>query len=323
MAGVATGQAVRFQVFADPELVTGVFDAIEIWRSRDGEAGPFEEITASIWTTAVHLIADRPFSVSGKSLLLRVNELNDLTIAFTGVDPVSSSSIASQIQTQGLGLLRTSIAGGFISMETAQPGAVVTLRVVESDAAAILGLPIAEPDSVAFGHDARIAIIEGQAGYNVIDPHGSSDYFYKVRFRNKDTNAVSDFSDAFSGNTTGGVDPSELVRGTLKLVDMLGNSLPNYNVLLHNTFKGTSVGDSLVVGGPVQALTDSNGQVEFFLVRGITITVAVAGTNIVRDVTVPEDPEIESFNLLDPSLGPDDLFKVQVPNIPFAERRSL
>jgi hypothetical protein len=60
--------------------------------------------------------------------------------------------------------------------------------------------------------------------------------------------------------------------------------------------------------------------VEFILPRGQKVTVAVAGTSLVRTITVPDR---ESFNLFDPDIADDDVFKVQVPLLVMAERRSL
>jgi hypothetical protein len=59
------------------------------------------------------------------------------------------------------------------------------------------------------------------------------------------------------------------------------------------------------------------------LVRGTKITVAIAGTDIVRDIDVPTDAAVSSFNLLDPTKGTNDAFKVQVPVFEYAARRSL
>jgi len=51
--------------------------------------------------------------------------------------------------------------------------------------------------------------------------------------------------------------------------------------------------------------------------------VAIAGTDIVRDVTTPEDPNVVVFDMLDPAYGHDDLFSVQKPSIDYAVRRTL
>ncbi len=322
MSGVATGQVVRFQVFADPELVNNTFTVIEIWRSRDTDAGPYEEITAAQWDVAALFAPSRPYSLSGETLKLLVNEQHEVSILFAGTDPLSASSIATQVQDQGLGLVRSRVADDLIYFETAQPGGLATLRVLEGDAATLLTLPTVEPLSVAFGKDVRIPLVPGTQLYVATDQHGSADFFYKMRFRNASTGAVSEFSSPTTV-ATGGVEPTALVRGFAKLVDLTGRPLENHQVSVHNKFKGVVVGDTTVAGGSVSKVTDAQGTAEFFLMRGLVVTVSVAGTNLTREVTVPTDPAIESFNLLGGAVGPDDVFKVQIPNIAYAERRSL
>jgi hypothetical protein len=78
-----------------------------------------------------------------------------------------------------------------------------------------------------------------------------------------------------------------------------------------------------VAGGGADLLTDSSGRVEFPLVRGLGVTVSVAGTSLVRDITVPVDITVDIFNLFDPTIGTDDNFRVQVPELDYAIRRTL
>jgi hypothetical protein len=111
--------------------------------------------------------------------------------------------------------------------------------------------------------------------------------------------------------------------GYVDLTDMDGAPLEAREVRLYSRFNGQLSNGRVVAGYSKNALTDANGHVEFILVRGLPLTAAIAGTNLVRDLVVPEDPTVTSFNLLDPALGKNDVFKVQVPNIPYATRRSL
>ena len=94
-------------------------------------------------------------------------------------------------------------------------------------------------------------------------------------------------------------------------------------MLVDNQFNGTVSGGFMVAGGAQAALTNNEGYVEFRLVRGLAITVSIAGTSLFRDLTVPTDPTVESFNMMDPNLGKDDLFQVQTPALDYAARRSL
>jgi hypothetical protein len=116
---------------------------------------------------------------------------------------------------------------------------------------------------------------------------------------------------------------SGLVRATLDLVDSRGIAIANQSVLLFNRFAGTQIGGKTMIGGANNGLTDKNGHFEMLLVRGTAVTVAIAGTNLARDVQVPTDPTVSSFDLLDPAYGSDDLFSVQVPDLQYAVRRSI
>jgi hypothetical protein len=186
-----------------------------------------------------------------------------------------------------------------------------------------LGLPTTTPDSLAYGHDARIPLVHGQQLYTFIDLHGSSENFYKTRFRNSQTDSLSEFSAPFSVKVTVGVSPSKLIRGVVDLVDASGIPLANREVLVHNNYDGEMVDGMNVAGSVKGRLTDAQGHVEFMLVRGMSVTVAIHGTSLVRDITVPTDPALACFNLLDPAIGTDDVFRVQVPELDYAVRRSF
>jgi len=78
-----------------------------------------------------------------------------------------------------------------------------------------------------------------------------------------------------------------------------------------------------MAGTDLVGTTDRDGHVEFMLVRGQSISVAVVGTDLIRTFTVPVDLTVLSFQLLDPTLSSNDVFRVQVPTLVYAERRTL
>lgn len=330
-------EAVQLNIAARDEDFVGAFDLIEVWRSRTDEEGPFEELTAGRWKPAripkdagdapSPAVTGPSVNIVGKELIIRVDEdeENDISVVFTGTDPITFTNVAGQIVTAGLGKLFSYVdSDGVLVIETTEPGTGAALRIVESEAAPLLGLPTEEPASLAFGKDARILLVIGQQSYTFTDKNGSTDYFYKTRFRNKSTSSVSEFSLAFSPQSSGsGVSDENLACGVVDLVGLDGKPLRNVEVRLHSSFDGTIVDDRLVAGQDVVKLTDDTGHVEFILVRGQKVTVAISGTDIVREITVPTDSSVKIFKLLDPSIAGDDVFKVQVPDIVFAERRSL
>lgn len=324
MAGIATGQIVSFNVGVPSDETENLFTHIEVFRSRSGVGGPYEEITGPEWVPATISAPAKLSVISGKQLKLRINEVTDLTITFSDPDPISPTSAASEVITQGLGLVTAYIQDGNLVLSSTQPGGAATIRVLESDAAVLLGFPFEEPTSVGFGKDARTPLIPDQSSYSLLDHHGSNDYYYKVRFVNTLENAVSDFSEAFNTATRSSIESSLLVTGLVRLVDLQGRPIPNVDVRVHVGNQTQLVGGAyLVAEAETSSLTDKNGEVSFNLPRGIEVVVSVSGTNVSRTVTTPVDAAITSFNMLDPAYGSDDAFKVQRPVIEYAVRRSL
>lgn len=330
---IATQQAVELDLFADEPGWVGRFDRLEVWRSRATEAGPFEPLTDHAWTSARvpaavaggASAADGPnVNLDGLKLELKVNELVDISVPFAGTDPFTFAEAAMQITTAALGLVRAFVtAEGRLVLETAGCGLQAILRVVGGDAAPLLLLPTTEPESVSFGRDARVPLVAGVARYAFTDPNGSATYFYKTRFFNASTHETSAFSEAFQAPSIARLSPAALVRGMVDLVDAMGNPIANRSVLVYLRLQGTQIEGKAVVGGSSRGWTDKAGHAEFLLPRGARISVSIAGTDLSRDIDVPTDPAITTFDLLDPNFGKDDLFAVQQPNIPFAARRSL
>lgn len=330
-------EVVQLQVTVESEDFEGLFDTVEVWRSTAGSSGPFEEITDERWRAArIPKTADdepttpatgESVALVGKELELRVNEDedNDILITFTGVDPLTFADAATQVTAQGLGKVRAYVAAdGTFVVETTQSGSGAVLRVLESDGAAILGLPTTEPDSLASGKEARIELKLDQVVYTFKDLRGSDAYYYRTRFSNSVSGSFSEFSPAFSVGAAPGLLPDHLACGRLELVGLNGSPLSSARVTVYNAFQSSLIDGRLVAESRQSKVTDEDGVVEFTLVRGSRVTVAISNTSIVRDIAVPEDAETVVFNLLDPSVSAgDDVFKVQVPDIVYAERRSL
>jgi len=325
--------AVQLNIVALEADFVGFFDVIEVWRSRQGADGPFEELTAATWrparlpTTAGDppspAVTGANVNIVGKKLTFRFDEdsANELTITFTGTDPLTLAAVAGQIVTQGLGRLGSYVdAQGQLVVQTSEPGTGAVLRLLAGDGAAILNLPT---EIVVFGKDGRIQLNVGTENYSFTDQSGSVSYYYKTRFRNTAADSTSDFSLAFLPVPATGLSSAAVACGQLDLVDISGKPLRNVEVRVHTEFNGILVESKLMTGGDVIKLSDESGHVEFVLARGQLVTVAVMGTDLVRTITVPTDPAVTVFNLLDPTIAGEDIFKVQIPNLIYAERRSL
>ena len=327
-------ESVTLNILTEDDAFVGVFDSIEVWRSRGSEGGPYEELTGAVWSGARIPIAggDLPsaqpagqsVNVASLTLPLLINEQTTIVVALSGTNPLTFAQVASQIQAQGLGRLRAWVdANAQLVIETTEPGLGATLRVLPSDAASLLGLPLDE-EAFAFGHEARIATVPGVGSYLFHDKTGSSKYFYKTRFRNRYENTVSEFGPAYSAKQAINVDPDKVVTGYLDLIDAEGRALVGLEVSLRTPFVGQLVAGALMAGQALLRKTDDLGHVEFTLVRGQTYVLAIAGTNLAKEIVAPTDASINSFLLVgDTFATQDDYFRARVPQIPSAERRSL
>lgn len=312
----------------------GLFDRLEVWRSRGTASGPYEPLHDASWLPA-RLPPNTPGSppspaqtgpsaiLVGKTLKFLIDELVPVSVTFTGTDPLNYGQAATQIQTQSNGLLTAFVLGAALIVQTTEPGVKATLRCVGGDPAPLLGLATTEPSSLAFGRDARIVLKQGEQNYGFTDPNGSTSYFYKARFVNSFTGATNDFSLPVQGVVQSGLDISNLVRCYIDVVDMTGAAVAGQELRIYNEFNGQQVQGKVITGGSVTKLTDSQGHAEVFLARGALVSVSISGTPLARQVTVPTDPAVESLNLLAAASGQDDLFDVQTPQIPFAVRRTL
>ena len=329
------GERFQLNFFISGKSWEGLFDSLEVWRSRSSDLGPYEPMHDDTWMpatlpfgqedTQAPLVSDEGKSVPivGLTSEFSLGEHQAVTVAFTGSGTyLTYAEAAAQIVAQSGGLLMSFVAGGILVVRTVEAGIKALLRCVGGDASPLLGLPTS-PAAVAFGRDARIVLVHGQQDYGFVDPRGSSSYFYKIRFFNTEARTVSQYSMPFQGESVAGLPVSELCRGYVDLMDLQGNPLENQEVLVYSDFDATKRERFTAVGGPIKLLTDRLGHAETLLIRGTKIVVGIGGTPVARDVRIPEDRKIESINLLSSLFGTNDVFNVAVPNIPCYARRSL
>jgi len=328
-------EIITLQLLVREDEWVGLFDQIEIWRSLDTSQGPYHELTADEWKPArVPEIApdapDTPVTgrdviIVGTTLKIRVDDVDDYVVTFTGTDPLTYAECATQVTDQSAGKFLAYVTddGDFV-VEGKRAGTGAVLEVTGGDAAVLLGLPHERPDSLSYGKDARLNLIRGREEYIFTDLRGNAGALYRTRFRQKNTSQWSEFSQPVGVNQAFGISTANVVVGYLDLVKGDGRPLGNAQVKVYSPTVGELVEDRLVTGPEQMKLTDQNGHAEFALVRGVKYTVALTGTDIVRDIVAPTDESIKLFKLLGESVGTsDDVFVVQVPDIVYAERRTL
>lgn len=325
---------------SDSEWI-GLYDRLEIWRADLSSDGPYVELTANTTLPAqvpadggpVSALPGPDVNIVGRTLLLQFDYdgTDELPITFTGTDPLTTAVVATQITAaRPTDLLAYVDTSGRLVVQTTKVGGVALLRVVpwedpELDAAPLLELSVAEPASFARGREARLHLVAGKTRYEFTDAFGSDGAYYTTRFRNSLTGAVSGYSAPFTVNQRLGLDSSNVVVGFVDLIRVDGKPAQATKVVIaYNSFSSLVNGLLPVVGVSVERVSDKNGHVEFTVIRGSRLTVAVAGTSLVREIDVPVDPAITAFNLFDSTVAVDiDRFDVAVPEVVYAERRSL
>lgn len=309
------------------------FDRLEVWRSVMGSGGPYEELSGPSWVGAIlpdDLVAPGSsrgayVNIVGKSLNLMLNESIPINVMFTSVNNQTFPRLADaadQITAQGQGYLLAWVdEHGKLGIVTYPAGGNILLQVVGGDAAPVLGLQVGQ---MGFGKDPRPVLISGKSIYAFLDYWKASSYFYKTRFSHSLTGVVSDFSSPISASARLAVDPSKVTIGWMKLTQSDGRAATEQEVTVFSSYQAMLMDDgSAVVGAPQKFLTDREGYCEFTLLRGMIFDIGIGGSPVTRRVTVPTDPTVLRFNVLDPAYGQDDNFTVQRADLPFATRTTL
>lgn len=316
-------KSLLFKFWLDDEEMTG-YESLEVWRSTLDAGGPYSELTANSWGPAIYRVSTGSKKIAGKSISFLVGTV-PIDIVFSGTGLVTPYQMADQIEAGGVGLLHATAGVGasgatYLEVSTSNVGVSAMLMVTGGAAAPIIGFSTYPPTNTHYGTDARVRLQKTNT-YLFEDPWGRAGYFYKTRLRRDSDGTVSEFSVPINGNETRTVTPDKLIRGTVLVVDLQGRPVANRSVMISTK---DTIHNSLIDGMVVDAddqvvLTDKKGYASILLLRGVRVAVGIAGTGLVRDVTPPTDPNINSFNLFDPSVGTDDAFRVMVPEFNMAE----
>ena len=120
------------------------------------------------------------------------------------------------------------------------------------------------------------------------------------------------------------VEPGVGYASTCKVTGTFLNARGDYQVGVHVRFTpaiGTNQVTPLgIISRETTAQTDTEGRLEMYLLPGQSGTLAISGMGLVREVTVPDETEIDIFELI---ADTDDPLVVQVVNTNPLIRRSL
>lgn len=324
------GQLVRLELHLDEADWSGKYNQVQIFRSTTGEDGIYGEVTSNSWASAqipesggalpATPVSGPSANLVGKTLVLQAGSVV-VTVVFAGTDPISYADAATQIAA-ALSPYGTAWVDslGTLVVSTREIGSGARLEIVGGDGAGLLGL---SEGTVSNGKEARLWLLPGVASYTFQDLSGSSDCFYKTRYFNSVNNTVGEFSSAFSAVPVVIAEPTSLIRGYLDLIDVFGKPAVGLEVTISGTALTTLADGKMGLGRTEVFRTDEKGHLEVYLMRGAVISLGVEGTYLARDINVPTDASLESFNLFDGTFSVGDAFAVQVPAVPYATRRSV
>ena len=299
--------------------VMSLFDEIQVWRSEDGENGTYFEITGSAAAAATILGTETSsFTLNGLTLKLEVDGGSEQTVTFVSADPINVDDTVEFINDNVTGVTATEDAGA-VRLSSDTTGTSSTLEITGGTALTELGFVQDDKDN---GEDSRITLSAGVETYYFDDQSGDPEFYYKVRYYNSSTDAVSDYGPASKGDVGSVLPSSDLIKAIVKLTGMDGKPVTDRKVVFFNKYVPPLViSEYLMADREITVITDQVGYAETMLVKGSEVVVTIAGTSIVRHITVPTSGT--DFSVSDAIAAADDLFQIQVPDIPAAVRRTL
>lgn len=317
---VVTNMPIQLSYFvADITTALLTYDRLRWWRSRTGQQGLYEQATAAAATSAVLTgTADTPHAVNGKTLTFTVDGASPFSVTFAGADPVTTATVAGEINAAVAGALVAADDGnGYLQLTSATTGSGSSIEITGGDAAPYLGL--AEGDG-AVGLDADITLVSGTHQYFYTDQNSGADFWYRVEFFNSSSLVTGGLGVPILANADDAVPVAQTITGYIRLASPTGSPDVGRRIIFANPALPNKSSDGLwgILKQYVAGETDRNGYAEVRLLRGIQIDFNLVGTGFTRRITVPTTGD--SFDLLDPALDVQDEFGIQEPDIDYAIR---
>jgi hypothetical protein len=306
---------------SDLANVMSLYDVIQVQRTvTTPPAVTPEDLTADVAEPA-ELVGtlEGPYAINGRVLSFKVNgTLIDVT--FTSPDPVAIPDVVDEVNAAlTLASLPATASNdsGKLKLETDDNGTQFTLEIVSGGALSELGFTVGQKSN---GKASHTTLQVGVDSYDFVDGSGAASYYYRTRYFNTANDTFSAWSDWIQGTTAAAVDPAQLIIAKVFLSELDGTAQANAKIVITNVFVPSKADGYGIFGLAIELETDLTGYAEATLVKGSTVDVIFAGTSIVRRIEVPDVGT--EFDLLDDTLVVGDQFEIQVPDIPYAPRRS-
>lgn len=288
------------------------FSKIEIWCSTD-EGASYQELTASdkAYPVLKALPANTEYRVGGYSMSFKLDGGPELTVRFDQLlETATAVQVAELINDVSPGL--ATVSNNTVVLTGPTSGRCGAVEITYCDAHDLFAEPV-----IVRGLDARISLSPGVYLYTYFDVAGSLDFRYKWRFSNDGSLPISSFSERGFAQSGRVPDIATAVAIT-RFIDAEGRPYPGR--VIAAPVGGDQVAGFLVGGNVAKTyVADENGLLQIQLVQGARMRIAIEGTDIIKEITVPA---LAAFDLLQEMGAAPDQFTVQTTE-PFLTRRSL
>lgn len=301
---------------ADVGQVVSLFDRLQVFRSpdEDGDPTPFSLITA-LESTSATLDGDEegPWNLNGLSLSIVIDEADAVTVSFSGSNPFSLATVKGAVHAEAPSLVVGEVPSGTNRLRLVSPSSgTKSVLQASGSAASVLGLSTSRVN----GKTASPLLSVNTELYTFTDFDGQPTHWYKARYLNSETGAVSDLSSAFQGGPGTALTSSVLSVGKIAIADATGSPIAGRRIIfvpVSSQVVSDGSGNNYGVLPSVDRIittTDKNGRAVISLVKGQKVKVFIEGTTFQREFVVPN----VDFDILTvASTQPDPLSIVNTP----------
>lgn len=290
------------------------YTRIEVWQSIDG-GDTYQEVTAASAQAAFQdsFAAQTTFRQGGKLLKFIINGGSEVSVSFSPlVDYWTAQQVADRINEVAPGV--ASVVSDKVRLSSSSTGRASSVEVTYSDGAD-LGFPIVK----VFGKDPRITLTPSTLSYLYSDVSGLTSARYRWRFSANGVDPLSEYSSYVFGSEVPLVGSGQISVCSTTFIGLNGQPVKTKVIVVADQPPSALGGYAVTNHQPLIFESGADGFIQFTLVRGAKVRVAIEGSSFVREFIVPN---AASFDLLSVLSVASDPFTVQsVP--PYLIRRNV
>lgn len=291
------------------------YSRVEVWQSLD-DGDTYQELTASSSqaATLTSSAATTTFQMGGRLLKFIISGGSERSVTFDpGLINWTPGQVANRINEIVPSL--ATVDNEAVVLTAPTTGRASSIEITYNDADSF-GL---DTGTKSYGLDSRPALAPGTLLYTYFDVAGLSTARYKWRFSANGSSPFSEYSAYVLGSAVPLISSGSLSVCSATFIGLDGHPRKTKLVIGLDQNPSSVSGMILTSGQPLVVESDALGFIQFTLVRGATVRVAIEGTYFVREFIVPN---AATFDLITVMAAAPDVFTVQtVP--PFLIRRTV